>query len=142
MNLHQRACATEKVLEQFRNRPFSWSGAHCIRLARAQGAAMGHNLPPVPRIRSAIGARRALAARGADSVTGLLDQFFPRHPAPAFMLIGDLCVLAGAEEHGGLEAVCIADGQGNLFGWHAVTDFRRLETIKFADSAIAAAWRL
>lgn len=142
MNLQGRARATEKVLQRYRNKPFSWRGAHCIRLAQAQGKAMGHRLPTVPRISGPISARRALASQGVTSVTGLLDKYFARLPAPAFMLIGDLCVLAGADEHGGLEAVCIADGLGNLFGWHAETGFARLETIKFAEAEIAAAWRL
>lgn len=140
-DLAQRAQATERVIDRFREKPFDWAGANCIRLARAQGAALGHRLPPVPMFRSALGARRVLAKMGADSVTDLLDRYFRRLEAPAFMLVGDLCVLPSATEDGGLEAVCVADGMGNLFGWHDA-DPTRLSVIKQAVADAAAAWRL
>lgn len=148
MNLAERAFATERVLARFRDKPFDWAGANCIRLARAQGEALGHALPPVPLFRTALGARRALAKRGAAGVAELLDQYFVRLPAPAFALVGDLVTLPCADEHGGnerggaLDAVCISDGRGNLFGWHAETGFARLETIKQAEAHVLAAWRL
>lgn len=102
---------------------------------------MGHPVPPVPRIRSALGAKRALQKQGVESVTELLDKYLPRHAAPAFMLVGDLCALPGERDGGGLEAVGIADGQGNIFAWH---DDRPngLAVIKFAHADIMAAWRL
>lgn len=141
MNLAERARRTEQVLERFRNKPFSWSGANCIRLARAQAAAMGHDVPPVPIFRSALGAQRALAKQGADSVTGLLDLYLPRRPAPAFALLGDLLVGPAADEHG-LEAVGIADGQGNVFGWTEATNFQRLESILQVHADITVAFAL
>jgi hypothetical protein len=134
-----RAAATQKVLDRYRDKPFSWSGANCIRLARAQAVALGHKPPPVPVFRSALGARRALAKLGHRSVSSLMDSLFPRRPAPAFAIMGDLCVLNGEDEDAGLEAVCIADGFGNLFGWHG-SDPSRLSTIKRAEADIKAAW--
>ena len=141
MKLDERAIRTEAVLARYRTKPFTWQGANCIRLARAQAAAMGHDVPPVPRFRSALGAQRALARRGAGNVTELLDQFLPRLPAPAFMLLGDLCVLRGDPDALGLEAVCVADGQGNLFGWHPDKP-DGLAAIKWAQADITAAWGL
>lgn len=140
MNLDQRARATQAVLARF-DKPFSWAGANCIRLAQEQGVALGHPLPPVPPFRTAKGARRALIERGAASVAELLDQFFERWPAPAFARVGDLVTLPAEADGMGLEAVCIADGQGNLFGWHAA-DPSRLRVVKFAQAAVVAAWRL
>lgn len=138
LSLAERASATERTLARYRDKPFSWRGANCIRLARAQAKEMGHAVPPVPVFRTALGAKRALAAKGAGSVTELLDKHFARHTAPAFALVGDLCVLSGED---GLEAVCIADGQGNLFGWHdAKPD--GLSVIKFAQADIRTAWKL
>ena len=136
--LAERGARTQKIIDRFEKRPFSWAGAHCLKLAAAQGKAMGHKLPPLPMFRSALGAKKALAGRGVQDVPGLLDQFFMRLPAPAFMWIGDLCALPG--EHG-LDAICIADGQGNLWGWHG-TDLSRLSAIKFASGDIIASWRL
>jgi hypothetical protein len=141
MNLAERAQRTEQVLERFRDKPFSWQGANCIRLARAQAAAMGHSVPPVPVFRSALGAKKALAKQGAASVTELLDAHFERLPAPAFAWVGDICVLPAADEHG-LEAVCIADGRGNVFGWHQETNFEKLESILQAEAGIVTAWAL
>jgi len=141
MNLAERAAATDSVLARYRGKPFSWSGANCIRLARAQGVTMGHNLPPVPLFRTPLGAKRALRAQGVDSVEALLDRYFVRLPAPAFAWVGDLCVLPEEPGAGGLAAVCIADGQGNLLGWHEANP-DGMSTIKFAAGDVRAAWRL
>lgn len=140
LTLDLRARATAAVIACY-DKPFSWRGANCIRLARAQGEALGHTLPPVPIFRSALGARRAMEKRGAATVAELLDQFFPRWPAPAFARVGDLCLLPAEEDGEGLEAVCVADGQGNLFGWHGSAP-SRLSAIKFAQGHVLVAWRL
>lgn len=140
MHPADRAIATERVLARFRDEPFSWHRASCIHLAREQALALGHPVPAVPPFRSARGAKKALAALGVGSVTELLDRHFPRWPAPAFARLGDLCVVAG-EQGEGLEAVCVADGQGNLFGWH---DDRPegLAAVKWAMRDIRGAWKL
>lgn len=138
MRLIDRAQATEQALAKFRDEPFDWEKANCIKLAYAQAKAMGHDVPKVPKFKNALGAKRALKREGVDSVTALLDKHFIRHVAPAFMLIGDLCTVAG---HDGMEAVFIADGQGNLLGWHEHQP-DKLAVVKFAQSDIIAAWRL
>lgn len=141
MNLAARAFATEGTLEKYRNKAFDWAGANCIRLARQQGHALGHELPPVPLFRTPLGAMKAIKKQGVDSVEGLLDKYFERLPSPAFVIVGDLVTLPGDEDHG-LDAVCIADGRGNLFGWHADTNFEKLEVIKLAQADVKGAWRL
>ena len=141
MLLPERALATEKTLARFRGKAFSWAGANCIRLARTQAANMGHRLPPIPRIRSALSAKRALAARDADSVTALLDQHFTRLPGPAYAWLGDL-VVGPADPAHGLEAVGIADGQGNVWGWSQQNDHAEPVAILFANAQLTAAWRL
>ena len=138
MNLAERAFATETVLQRYRDKAFDWETAHCIRLAHAQAKAMGHKVPKLPKFKSAIAAKKALKREGVDTVTELLDKHFLRHTAPAFMLVGDLCVLEGED---GFDAVCIADGQGSLFGWHDDKP-DGLAVIKFAQADIKAAWRL
>lgn len=141
MLLSERGLRTEKVIARYREKPFDWHGANCIRLAAAQARAMGHKVPPVPAFRSALGAKKALAKRGVESVTELLDQHFARLPAPAFALVGDLAVLRGEDDDEGLDCVCICDGRGNLFGWHGA-DPSRLWAIKFAEADITAVWAL
>lgn len=138
LRLDERARRTQRVIERYRDKPFSWAGANCIRLAAAQARAMGHATPAVPHFHTALGAKRALGEMGAATVVDLLDGRFQRLPAAAFMLVGDLCALPG---EGGMDAVCISDGQGNLFGWHDAAP-EGLSVIKFATADVVAAWRL
>lgn len=140
-----RGLQTEAVIEALRDVPFNWDGASCIHLARAQAFALGHPVPRVPRFKSARGALRVLRRQGAGSVAELLDQWFERHPAPAFARIGDLVLLPGENARGErddrLGAICIADGVGNLFGWHPGKP-DGLAVIKWAQADAVAAWRL
>jgi hypothetical protein len=141
MTLAKRQAATEATLARFRGKAFSWSGANCVRLARTQAVNMGHKLPPIPRFRSALGAKRALGLRGADSVTALLDQHFARLPGPAYAWLGDLLVVPG-DEASGLEAIGIADGQGNVWMWTEQADEVGLTAVLNVNSGALAAWRL
>lgn len=141
MHPAERAKATDRVLGMFRELPFSWENANCIQLAREQAIALGHDVPAIPKFKTPRGAKKALASQGADSVSGLLDLYFERWPAPAFARMGDLVTVPGASEHE-LEAVGIVDGQGNAFMWHEATDFRRLEVVKLAEADFLAAWRV
>jgi hypothetical protein len=141
MNLAARAQATESVLVRFRDRPFDWAGANCIRLARAQAVALGHEVPPVPLFRSALGAKRALTKRGHESVSDMLDAYFPRRPGPAFARLGDLVAGPADTEHG-LEAVGVADGQGNVWGWSEQNGHSCLVPMLSVNSHLVAAWVL
>lgn len=145
MNIALRGSATQAVVDHFRARPFDWAGASCIHLAQAQALALGHAVPPVPKFRTAAGALRALKKQGAESTAALLDQWFERHPAPAFARMGDLVLLAAEDDAGEREerlaAIGIADGLGNIFSWHAANP-AGLSQIKWAHAAIVAAWRL
>ncbi len=140
-----RGAVTDSVIELLRDKPFSWNGANCITLARAQAVAMGHDVPKVPPFKTATGAMRALKKQGASSTAELLDKWFERYPAPAFARVGDLVMLPGENDAGErddtLAAVCIADGRGNLFGWHPDKP-DGLAVIKSAQTAAIAAWRL
>lgn len=136
-----RAAATERVIAAYRDEPFSWARANCIRLAHSLAVALGHEVPPVPRFATLAGAKRALAKQGVDSVSALLDLYFERWPSPAFARVGDLVSLPGGSDQG-LDAVAVADGQGNVFCWHEATGYRRLEVIKFTAAHAKAAWRL
>lgn len=138
-----RAAQTQGVLDRFRDKPFSWDKANCWKLTGAQARAMGHRFPPVPRFRSALGAKRALLKTGAADAAAFLDMHFLRLPGAAFALMGDLVLLPGDPEGESavLDAVCVADGMGNLFGWHAANP-DGLSAIKFAVADAIGAWRL
>ena len=140
IDLHARVAATEGVIARF-DKPFDWAGPNCIRLARAQATALGHDLPPVPMFRTPLGARRALKKRGFVSVSALLDRYFIRLDAPARAIVGDLVVGPAGEQHG-LEAVGIADGTGKVVGWHEASDYSCLDTILQANAQLTGAWRL
>ena len=137
MTLQDRAEATQRVIDEYRAKPFAWNGAHCIRLARAMGKELGHDLPPIPLIQSPLSAKKALAKQGCESTSDLLDKYFTRLPAPAYAMVGDL--VAVPSEH--FEAICVADGLGNLVGWHD-SDLSQMSVIKFGMSGAIAAWRL
>lgn len=135
MDLRTRAAATAAVIDRFRSKPFDWSKqATCIHLVRAQAAAMGHELPIVPRFRSALGALRALRSVGVETLPELLDRHFPRIPA-ASAIVGDV-VAAPAPD--GLHALLIHSGGTKYIGWHE--DGTGLVPIELL--AIEGAWRL
>lgn len=98
---------------------------------------MGHDLPPVPMFKTPLGARKALKKQGCETIADLLDKYFIRLPAPSYALVGDIVTLPA--EH--LDAVCIADGLGNLIGWHD-SDLSQMTNIKLAQGDIKAAWRV
>ena len=135
MTLNERAEATQKVVLKFRDKPFDWrTTATCIHLARAQAAALGHSLPVVPHFRSALGARKALKAAGADSLPELLDRFFPRIPAAA-AIVGDLVTIQGEAD---FDSITVHSGGQKILGWHrGVSGMVPIEASEFTG-----AWRL
>lgn len=141
--LADRAARVARVVERFRGKPFCWHGANCWKLVGALARALGHPFPPVPRFRSALGVKAALRKAGCDNAEQLLDRHFTRLPAPAFARVGDLVLLPDAADGKVLlGAVCLADGQGNLFGWHGADedDSVGFTSVKFAMGDAVGAW--
>jgi hypothetical protein len=137
-DLERRRVGTEATLAKYRLRPFDWaSAATCIHLARSQARNLGHRPPAIPRFRSAVGARTALAAQGHGTLEALLDSLFPRI-APAAMLLGDLAALPG---EGPFPAIMIFDGGAKLLGWHGA-DPSGIKPVARAMGEIVGAWRL
>lgn len=137
MSLPIRVAATNKTMAKYRGRAFDWSNkATCIHLARTQLRNMGHKPPRIPAFKSALGAKRAMAANGYETVADIFDQLGLERIAPAAMLVGDLAVLPGED---GFDAVVICAG-GKLLGWHGAAD--ELTVIGEAVAHVTAAWRL
>ncbi|MBB3034062.1 DUF6950 family protein [Alteriqipengyuania lutimaris] len=115
-DLLRRQHATEATLAKYRERPLDWaSRTTCVHMARFHLRQMGHRPPPMPDIRSALGARRALKKRRWDDVAAMLDAVLPgARIAPLAMLLGDLAVVRGDQ---GLDAILLHAGNEAL-GWH------------------------
>lgn len=110
----RRRAATVATHDKFIGKPIDWSkGRHCVRMAQFQMRGMGMKTPTLPRLRSALAARKALKERGWDSVSAMFDSMMPRIP-PAMMRLGDIAVTPGDE---GFEAVLISLGDRAFLGW-------------------------
>ena len=115
-DLLRRQQATEATLAKYRERSLDWHGrTSCVHMARYHLRKMGHRPPPMPDIRSALGARKALKKRGWSDVAAMLDEVLPgaRIP-PLAMLLGDLAVVQGDQ---GLDAILLHAGN-EAMGWH------------------------
>lgn len=116
--LERRADAAQLLLDEWRDRPFSWQdGVTCVRLCAAHLRRMGYR-PPLAkagRYKTALGARRALERAGfADLAAGLDAMGLPRI-APAAALIGDIVELPGEAP---FNALTVVIGNGRVLGFH------------------------
>lgn len=133
----RRQAATRATLDRYRGKAFDWScGITCVHLARFHLRQMGHRVPTVPRIRSALAARRALVAQGWADTAAMLDSMLPRI-APAQMLLGDL-VSAAADDP--LGAIGICAGPHKIFGWRE--DAAQLVVLDLTLDQLTGAWRV
>ncbi len=108
--------ATTATLAKYRDKPFDWkAGSTCIHLLRFHLRKLGYKPERLPRIRSAIGARRALEERGWKHVGDMLDTILPRLPGHAMMTLGDVAMLRSED---GFGAITICAGPHKLLGWH------------------------
>lgn len=113
-DLIRRQVATEATMNRFGKKKFEWSKrSTCIHMVRFHLIKMGHKPPPIPDIRSLLGAKRALKERGAENVGQLIDQILPAIP-PAAMLLGDIAML---QDGAGIGALVVNVG-GKVMGWH------------------------
>jgi hypothetical protein len=138
--LERRVEATKATQKRFEGRAFDWGKqATCIHLLRFHAAQMGHNLPIVPRFRSALGAKKALKAEGVETLPELMDKYFPRI-LPSEMLTGDFAAFPG---DGGFDALMIYGQLRAFVGWHE--DDAPCQIIRVSDEGYrlcTGAWRL
>lgn len=136
-DLQRLARATAATRKRFENVPFDWRrAATCIHLVRYHAAHAGNKLPKVPRIRSALAARRVLNEMGHDNLASLMDAHFERI-APAFMRVGDVMALPGDEM---FEALVVRASPTKYLGWHQ--DAAGCTIMETDISAAIGAWRI
>lgn len=132
----RRQAATQQTMDRYRGRPFAWKAGHtCVHMVRFHLRSMGHKTPTLPRIGSALGARRALEANDWPDVTAMLDSILPRI-APLEMRLGDIAAAEGLDGIGAL-FVCIPPFK--LLGWHEEAE--GAVVIDFNRDALIGAWR-
>lgn len=134
----QAACAA--TLAKYRDRAFDWRrGVTCVHMARFHLRRMGHKPEPLPgRVRSHVGAVRAMKDRGWQTVADMLDaQPGLARIAPAMMLPGDLAVAQGEQ---GLGAILICVGPHKLIGWRE--DAAGMVVLAVPLDQIDGAWRV
>lgn len=135
--IERRVRATEKTESRFRDRDFDWAkSATCIHLVRYHAAQLGHQLPVVPRFRSALGAKKALKATGYDNLPDLLDAHFERVP-PAFLRVGDILAWEGSDS---FEALYVKGDRTKYLGWHEKAPGCTIVDIDVSKAV--GAWRL
>lgn len=135
----QRKDAVEALIAKYQGRSFDWrSGCTCVHLARFHLRQMGHRPPTLPRLRSALAAKREMQRRGWADVGAMLDAIGLERIAPAQMVLGDLAV-GPADEFFGAIGVC-AGPLGQLLGWHE--DQPGLVIIHTDLSQLTGAWRV
>ena len=133
--MFERMSALQKTADKYRGRAFAWGETDCVKMARSHLRNMGHRPPKMPAYRSAIGARRALASTGHDTLEALIDSLLPRI-APAEMLAGDLALLPGEAPFDAL-AICVGR---KLMCWREDVD--EMVMLSVRGDEIKAAWRV
>lgn len=131
IDLEARRVATEATLTKYRPRSLDYVRADCARMVRYHLLQLGHKPPPMPRYRSAIGARRAYISVGG--LVAAFDAILPRIPH-ARMMLGDIAVLDG---DAGMDAAVICVGH-KVFGWHEDSDV----PVNLVPLQIKVAWRV
>ena len=135
--IQARQKAVADTLKRFDGKPFDWAtSGTCIHLLRYHAAKMGHNLPVVPRFRSAHGAMKALKETGHGSLGELLDAYFIPI-APAFMRLGDVMLLPSGDI---FDAIVVRASVTKYIGWHETVEGCCI--IDADMSAAIGAWRL
>jgi len=111
-----RVSAAQASFDRFDGVAFRWSSNDCVRLAAFTLRKMGHKpaLPKAGAYGSLLGARKALAAAGFDSLEAALDAMGLERIAPAAALPADIVALPG---EGGWPALTVAIGNGRVLGF-------------------------
>lgn len=115
--LIRRRDAAQKTLDAWSGRPMKLGTADCVRMAASHLRLLGYKvkLPAAGSYRTVNSAMKALGARGFGSVEDALDAMGLERIAPAEAIVGDLIMMPGVDNLGGLG---IALGNGRVVAYH------------------------
>lgn len=115
--LELRVAATQKTLDDWKDRPFDWAtGGHCARMVAEHLRRMGYS-PPLARAGkfvSALGAKAALKRLRVKTLSEAVDLLKLERIAPAMAIVGDIVELPGEAPFG---ALTVALGNGRVLGF-------------------------
>lgn len=134
----RRFDAASATLAKYRGKPFDWAkGLTCLHMVRSHLVKLGYRPETLPRIKSAVAARRALDARGWATTADMIDAQGFQRIAPAMMVQGDIAYRSSEDGFGGL-LVCV--GPLKMMGWFEnAPDFVVMD-MQFDQ--LEAAWRV
>ena len=140
-DLIRRVEAATATVRRYKGKRFDFKAARtCVHMARFHLAAMGHKVPPMPKVNSLVSARRALDSRGWSDCAAMIDSLGFERIAPAQMLAGDLAFRASEDGLGGL---LVALGPFKVFGWFGNEETEGRAVVMDMDcSQLEACWRV
>jgi hypothetical protein len=137
-DLVSRQAAVTATMAKFAKVQWGWErNATCAHMARFHLERCGRRTEALPRMRSALTARRVLNQRGWADVAGWIDSMGLERIAPAMMLPGDIASLPTED---GLGSIVIACGHHKVIGWRE--DQPGLVVVDVPLSALEKAWRV
>lgn len=139
-DLLRRQQATQATQDKYRGRLFDWKRSRtCIHLLRSHLRAMGHKVPKVPPVTSAVSARRVMDAQGWKTCADLIDGLGLERIAPAMMLPGDVAYRWSEDGFGGV-LICV--GPHKVLGWFDNEETEgKLVVMDMSFDQLEAAWR-
>lgn len=133
-----RERATRATLEKYRGKTFDWrTGTTCVHMFRFHLRQLGYRPPTMPRLRSALIAKREMQRRGWGGVEDLVDAMGLQRIAPAQMMLGDIAT-GPADEFFGAIGICA--GPLKLLGWRE--DAADLVVLDTDFTQLTGAWRV
>lgn len=110
--------ATDRTIARFEGKDWRPGSVDCFQLAIAHLRHFGWKAPKFAAYRTIAAGEAQMAALGLKTMADVIDHLgVPRHPAPAFAMLGDLVFMPGIGSTGPLGSICIALGNGGFKGF-------------------------
>lgn len=134
----QRRDAAQATLDHFRDKPFTWGKADCVRLVAFNLRKLGYrpSLAKGGAYSSEAGARRALKAAGFARLESTMDSIGLPRIGHASCLAGDIVAITSGEDW---PALGVALGNGRVLAFNVHTGLAGVCAPDAAD--VVAAWK-
>lgn len=132
-----RRDAAQATLDRFGDQPFTWGKRDCCRMVAFHLKLLGYRpqLAKGGTYSSLLGATRALARAGVESLAAALDALSLPRIAPAAAIVGDIIAIPS---EGPLDALAVALGNGRALAYHQ--DLPNAVVVQPLE--MVAAWRV